>query len=219
MSAIEALPVTDRRRAERLRPASSIRVMIGRGTGTILDLSRGGLRVRHTLALTRGTQVRVAFDWQNERFDAVGEVLASRVATLGDHSGAPTMFETRVRFSSLREGSQEILERVLSAITSRELRRWVENLHGWSDATRRDETAENGAFIRCRLIGRQWQKTWTHDPTQPANGFLLPATVTPQELESLCVTYGNAQLDGRHLIHLMAEEAVKEVLTPRAVAV
>lgn len=211
MSAIEAFPdVIERRSAERLRPSSAIRIHVGRGLGTLLDVSRGGMRVRHTVPATRGSQVRVAFEWQSERFDAIAEVLSSRVASLGDGETAATAFESRFRFARLSEPSQAVLDRVLAAISSRELRRWVANLHGWSEEPRDGRSRHAEAFIRFRLIGQHWQKKWTHDTVQPANGFLVPASMNPQDLAKLCETYVRADEDGRHLIRLMAGEAVKD---------
>src|SRR5215212_916960 len=177
MSAIEALPPMERRTAERLSPASSLRVTVGRGTGSVIDISRGGMRVRHTGLATRGAKLRVAFEWQNERFDATAEVLSSRVAGLGDGSSIGTMFETRLRFANLREISNALLDQVLSAIRNRELRRWVANLRGWADDVRHDEGSTDGAFIRCRIIGIRWRTTWTQDSKQPENGFVVPATI------------------------------------------
>jgi len=212
MSAIEALAPAERREAERLRPASAIRVAIGRGDGAVIDISKGGMRVRHTIAATRGSHVRVTFDWQQERFDGVAEVLASRVVSLGDSIVRQTMFESRLRFVRVTPESKDVLERVLAAITNRELRRWIANLRGWTDELHHDATRDSGgSFIRCRLVGRHWQKKWTHDPTQPASGFLLPANISAAELANLCETYIAADADGRHLIRLMAEEAVKGV--------
>jgi len=214
MSALEAFPeVIERRSAERLRPSSAIRINVGRGMGMLLDMSRGGLRVRHTVPVTRGSQVRIAFEWQSERFDAIADVLSSRVASLGDGETAATTFESRFRFARLPESSQLVLDRVLAAISSRELRGWVANLRGWSDESRGNaRSAETEAFIRCRLIGMRWQTKWTHDTTQPENGFLLPASTDSQQLVKLCETYSRADADGRHLIRIMADEAVKEVL-------
>ena len=216
MSAVDVLTSSERRHSERRRPASAIRIAIGRGTGSLIDISLGGLRTRHTGAVTRGSKVRVAFDWQHERFDAIAEVLASRVVSLGDPVGHGTTFESRLHFVHMPPSSHELLERVFIAITSHELRRWVANLNGWNDEPQPESAATaEGSFIRCRLIGRQWQRKWTHDPTQPANGFVLPASIGASELATLCETYLHADPDGRHLIRLMADEAVRKVLPPQ----
>lgn len=216
MSALEMTSL-ERRQEPRLRPASVIRVSVGRGSGTISDLSRGGTRVRHTLPVRRGAQVRVAFRWQEEQFDAMAEVLASRVASLGDNAGGATVYESRFRFVQLSPGSREVLGRVLDALSNRDLRRWVANLHGWSeDANNAQDASQCGAFLRCRLIGRMWKKKWTHDQTQPDDGFLLPASVNADELSTLCEAFENADDDGRHLIRLMADAVVKEAVAPKA---
>jgi len=219
MSAIEAISPIERRSAERLRPVPPIRVTVGRGDGSMLDLSRGGMRVRHSVPATRGTEMRVSFEWQKERFVAIAEVLASRVVSIGNSQGSPTMFDTRLRFGQLTPHSRSILERLMTAIHSRELRRWTANMQGWSDETIDAHRENDGSFLRCRLIGQQWKRTWTHDPLeQPSNGFVLPGTIGKLELETLCDTYLHANADERHLIRLMAEEAVREAMPSEEVA-
>jgi hypothetical protein len=190
---------------------------VGRGRGTIADLSRGGARVRHSLPVRRGAQLRVAFRWQDEHFEATAEVLASRVASLGDNAGGATVYESRLRFARVSAESREVLTRVLNALTNRDLRRWVANLHGWSDEKHvAHESNQCGSFVRCRLIGRMWKKKWTHDQTQPEDGFLLPGTVSADELSTLCEAFENADEDGRHLIRLMAEAVIREAAAPQA---
>ncbi|HEX2122908.1 MAG TPA: PilZ domain-containing protein [Thermoanaerobaculia bacterium] len=214
MSALETTSL-ERRQEPRLRPASAISMSIGRGRGMIADLSRGGARVRHTLPVRRGAQVRVAFRWQDEQFEATAEVLASRVASLG--AGGGTMYESRLRFAQMTAAAREVLARVLTALANRDLRRWVANLHGWSDETTAPhEAKQDGSFLRCRLVGRMWKKKWTHDRTQPEDGFLLPGTVNADELSTLCDAFENADEDGRHLIRLMAEAVVREAASPQA---
>jgi hypothetical protein len=207
MSAIEALPPAERRTSERLSPAHSIRVTVGRGSGLVVDISRTGMRARHSAAVLRGSHLRVTFEWEKERFDATAEVLASRVASLG-HT---TLFDTRLRFTNMSDSSRELLDRVLAAMRSQELRRWVSNLQGWTDGAQPEEEPDDrSAFLRCRLIGMRWRTTWTQDPTQPDNGFAVPATIKPQELERLCNAFREADADGRYLIRLMAEETVRQ---------
>ena len=205
MSAMET--AVERRSAERIRPATPIHVTFGRGDGSVVDLSHGGMRVRHTVATIRGAEVRVSFEWQKERFVAMAEVLASRVTSLG----TPTMFDTRLRFKRISDGSSELLARVMSAIHSRELRKWIANLQGWSDEApvASGNGDGDGAFLRCRLKGTLWQTTWTHDPAHPMIGFTVPSTISELELETLCDTYLHANADERHLIRLLAEEAVR----------
>jgi len=205
MSAMET--TVERRVSDRVRPATPIHVTFGRGGGSVVDLSPGGMRVRHTVAAMRGAEVRVSFEWEKERFVAAAVVLASRVTALG----TPTMFDTRLRFARLTPRMSELLQRVMTAIHSSELRRWIANMRGWSDESVVANNERDGAFLRCRLVGRTWKTTWTHDPSHPpANGFTVPATISKLDLETLCDTYLNANADERHLMQLMAEEAVRE---------
>lgn len=196
----------ERRVATRVRPATPIQVTFGRGNGSVVDLSQGGMRVRHAVATMRGAQVRVSFEWQKERFVATAVVLASHVAALGTPT---TLFDTRLRFEKLPTPSSELLRRVMTAIHSRQLRRWVANLRGLSSEPVVENRESDGMFLRCRLVGSTWKTTRTHDPSNPPpNGFTVPATINKRELETLCNTYLRANEDERHLIRLLAEEAV-----------
>lgn len=212
METISSSHGVDRRTAARLRPAGVVRVTIGRGIGTILDVSSGGMKVRHTGSVRRSAFVRVAFSWESARFDGTAEVLSSHVKCLGDLDHESTIYETRLRFLPLEHESKEVLQRVLSATSNEELRRWVANLHGWTDAFPDDTPARPGSrtFIRCVLIGSQWRKTSTQDRTQPVEGFLLPSTVSAGEAKMLCDTYARASADARHLIRLTAAAVVEE---------
>lgn len=227
MSALEidALPENpaDRRREPRLRLTSAVPARIGRGEGSLVDLSLHGMRVRHSTPAGRGTRVRVSFEWRGERFAATAEVLASRVAALTADGG--TLFESRLRFVDLAADGREMLDRVLGTIRNRDLRRWVANLRGWTDeettphanVVPRDgrvaapsATPSLNAFLRCRFRDGRWEKQWTRDATQPLNGFVLPASVDPGEIARLCSTYEQIDADGRHLLRLMAAAVVKE---------
>jgi hypothetical protein len=222
MSALEidALPdnPADRRREPRLRLTSAVPTRIGRGAGSLVDISMHGMRVRHSTPAGRGTRVRVSFDWRGERFSANAEVLASRVAALTSDGG--TLFESRLRFVDITGEAEEVLDRVLGTIRNRDLRRWVANLRGWTEEdggtnvvhgeARVPVAPPMSAFVRCRLRDGRWEKKWTRDGTQPLNGFVVPATVDEGEISRLCMTYEQIDADGRHLLRLMAAAVVDD---------
>jgi len=210
MSALEQTPipsVTERRSAPRLRVVSGLRVFIGRGEGLLVDLSARGARVRHSAQARRSSNVRLSFEWKGERFAATGEVLSSHVVTLG-YENHPTIYESRLRFRLLTEESAALLTRVLSSMETDNVRTWVANVQGDSANVQPVRPARaTGSYLRCRLIGR-WERKWTHDWTPPTDGFLLPETADPKEVDDLCASYLNEDEEGRKLIRLMAATAI-----------
>lgn len=212
MSALEhhphpqSTPVPDRRDASRLRIANHILVLIGRGEGILVDLSTRGARVRHAVQARRGTNVRISFDWEDVRFTAMAEVLSSHVVTLG-RGDVPTLYETRLRFRLITGDEEHILERVIAAIQSGSERKWIDNLEGIGQLEAQP-AIESGSFLRCRLVGRRWERKWTHSRAQPTDGFLLPDSIDPKEVDRLCHSYENQDDDGRALIRIIAAASI-----------
>ncbi|HKR62962.1 MAG TPA: PilZ domain-containing protein [Thermoanaerobaculia bacterium] len=211
MSALEqtpypiSTPVAERRTAPRLRVTESLPVFVGRGVGTLVDLSATGARVRHAVQAQRGSNVRLTFEWHGERFGATAEVLSSRVVSLGNGE-SPTIYESRLRFRLLTDAARDLLDRVLVAIENEDVRRWVANLRGWNagESASPARIPIKGSYLRCRLLGRRWERKWTQDASQPNDGFVLPETTGPRDVDELCATYENADDDGRNLIRLIA---------------
>lgn len=197
----------DRRRFTRVNVRQPLPALIGRGSGTLVDLSANGARVRHASPVQRGTTVRVTFEWRGQRFEANAEVLASRVASLGGN----TQFESRLRFVAISVASQKVLEHAITDLLDRDLRKWVANLHGWLDEPPHEETvASRAGYIRCIYAGGRWQQTPTRDATPPAAGFTVPEGTSPAEIRTLCRTWESADEDGRRLVRLITDAVVKQ---------
>jgi hypothetical protein len=204
---LEQFPFSNRRTTERLRVAGSIAVVFGRGEGMLVDLSPHGARIRHFAPVRRGSAVRVSFEWEEARFSATAEVLASRMIRLG----LGPSYESRVRFTLVDESSESVLAGVLDAIAGRTARRWVANLRGWSDELQPDPTPlVHNSFIRCRLHGNRWEIKRTSDRRQPEDGFLLPSESSDADIETLCDNYSRADDEERQFIRLMATAAVEQ---------
>lgn len=211
MSALQLTPlpsIHDRRQSPRLQP-DNVPVLIGRGKGVLVDLSEHGARVRHDVQAPRGSNVRLTFAWHNERFAASAEVLSSRVVALG-MADVPTVYESRLRFRPLTDATAELLARVLGSVEDADIRKRVANLRGWEETSTptTPTPAKTGSYLRCRLIGNRWERKLTHDMTTPIDGFLLPESVTPREVDSLCETYRELDDDGRQLVRLLAATAL-----------
>jgi hypothetical protein len=173
----------------------------------LVDLSERGARIRHAGAVRRGSSVRLSFGWERDRFSAAAEVLASRVISLG----AGPSFETRVRFTSFDDASENVLARAMEGIAGRDVRRWVANLRGWGpeEASFAHPLVQLGSFIRCRLRGTWWERKVTNDSTQPDDGFVLTFGSTEEEVLTLCDTYARGGDDERQFLRLTAAAAIE----------
>jgi hypothetical protein len=206
MSAIEQFPIDnqDRRRAERLRISGAVTVVFGRGEGVLVDLSETGARIRHHAPVRRGATVRISFEWEHARFSATANVLASRVVSLGN---GPS-YESRVCFTAFDRGAEVLLARAIEDISGQNVRRLVANLRGWNDEPESElAPVATGSFLRCRLRGSWWERKYTNDATQPADGFVLPAESSEADIARLCDTYSRGGDEDRHVIRLMAAAA------------
>ena len=211
MSALEQTPLpssSDRRRGDRTQLDRVLPALVGRNNGIFVDLSVRGAKVRHEGSLRRGAATRVVFMWERERFSATAEVLASRVVSLGVREGESATYESRFRFLEMDERSSELLARVLVAISNDALRNWVGNMKGDEPSAPQAASRAVG-YLRCRRVGMRWEKKWTRQTAQPADGFLLPAGTAPAEVSALCETWESLDADGRHLLQLTAIAVVE----------
>lgn len=200
----------DRRRSPRFRPRQPVATNIGRGTGSLIDISATGARLRHTVAVARGAQVRVTFEWDGARFEAAGEVLASRVATV---AAGQTLYDSRIRFLSLTGASSELLERVLEDLGADDLRKWVANLRGWQEEDAGADAVVSAspvsAFVRCRFRNQRWEQRRTRDASIPLDGFIVAAGTDPSEIRALCRIFEQSDAEGRKLLQVMACAALE----------
>ena len=186
--------------------AGSVAVIFGRGEGRLIDLSQRGARIRHSAPVRRGAAVRVSFEWQHARFSATTEVLSSRVISVG----AGPSYESRIRFTFVDDESERVLAIALEEIAGRTTRRWVANLHGWSDESHPEPApVPVNSFIRCRLQGNRWEIKRTSDPVQPEDGFAIPLDSPDASIEMLCDNYSRGDADERLLIRLLAAAAIE----------
>ena len=215
MSALEQtpLPSSDRRRSDRTQLDRVLHALVGRHNGLFVDLSMRGAKIRHEGTLRRGATTRIVFTWERERFCATAEVLASRVVSLGTREGESATYESRFRFVTIDDGSSALLARVLVAMSNDALRTWVGNLKGFEDVPSGLRTTPGASgFLRCRRVNTRWEKKWTRNTAQPADGFLLPAGTAPAEVTALCEAWESMDEDGRRLLQLTASAVVESAI-------
>lgn len=199
----------DRRTSIRFKPAHPLVAIVGRGTGSVIDISLSGARIRHDRAVARGARARIAFDWNGGRFEATAEVLGSRVAGI---EGKGTLFESRIRFLSFVGSSAELLERMRESVAKADLRKWVANLRGWNDEedSSPQATPPPNFFLQCRYVGGFWRHKLSRDSSAPADGFTIAAGTERSEISALCRTYESSDAEGRRLLQLFASAVLQQ---------
>lgn len=103
----------DRRQSRRMRLIVGLPVRLGRREGTLVEISRGGARVRHIGIMKTETDVMLAFVSGTDQFMANAHVLSSRVVALGTGPGGATLFETVLRFTHIPAESLATVEQML----------------------------------------------------------------------------------------------------------
>jgi hypothetical protein len=127
-------------------------------------------------------------------------------------NGGGTVYESRLRFASMAAGAADVLRKALEGLEARDVRRWTANLRGWEPEPEpvRHPALVTATFLRYRLHGLWWEKKATHHPTQPEDGFTVPADTDESEIASLCRTYETVDAGGRQVIRAIAAEVVAQ---------
>lgn len=102
----------ERRNAERVRLLVSLPIRIARRDGHLVDLGRGGARVRHPGPLKLGSSVDMSFAFGTLRFACAARVVACRVAHVTS-DGSPPVYETSVTFAGNAD-TERAIELILS---------------------------------------------------------------------------------------------------------
>ncbi len=107
----------ERRQSRRMRLIVGLPVRLGRREGTLVEISRGGARVRHIGIMKTETDVMLTFVSGTDQFMANAHVLSSRVVALGTGPDGATVFETVLRFTHIPAESLATVEQMLGPET------------------------------------------------------------------------------------------------------
>jgi hypothetical protein len=103
-----------KQQSQRLRLVVGLPVRLNRLDGTLVDIGRGGARVRHSGALKVGTELQLSFLSGTEKFTATARVISCRVVGLGHDE--KTMYETSLRYAQVPDESRLIIEQMMSSM-------------------------------------------------------------------------------------------------------
>ena len=103
----------ERRQSRRMRLVVGLPVRVAHRDGTLVEISRGGARVRHAGLMRADHDVMFTFNSNGEQFTANGRVLSSRVISLGTKETGGTQFETILRFTHISAEALAMIEQML----------------------------------------------------------------------------------------------------------
>ncbi len=196
----------ERRKDRRVRLTAPLPARLGNTEVVIADLGARGARLHHEKPVTVATEFRLTFQWPDGPFRATVRVLASRLMI-----AAPSpKFESRLQFLEVPPESKRLLERVVKTLTDSQLRQWVSNFMGEVVSPRPAESqSEPRALLRFRLMNGRWTaRPAKPDEAAPTDGFIVPASIEPGEINVLCAAYSRLDRDSQQLLRLFATAAL-----------
>lgn len=192
----------ERRRAVRVKPPVSVTAILGRVTGTLVDISPAGARVRHVGSLKTGGDVRLQFRYRTISVAVDARVLASTLVALG--GGA--RYETRLQFREVSEDARDCIAAFLAEVEELQQRVWIRNVQGYEPGPR-TPTGPVDSFLRITKVKGEWSEVVTTSREQPHEGFTVPIATTAEEIDLLCETWEIGDPRAHRLLQIMAAMA------------
>ena len=195
----------ERRRDRRVRLTIPLVARIGHTDALVVDLSARGARLRHYKPLKPGTEARLTFDWPGGPLRALARVLASSLIAAAPRS----KFESRLQFLEVSPQSKKLLERAIRTLSDAQLRLWIANFMGDVVYPYESRLDDPRALLRFRLENGRWSAGPAKpEEPPPADGFIVPASIEPGEINVLCAEYSRLDRDGQQLLRLFATAAL-----------
>jgi hypothetical protein len=202
----------DRRESQRLKLLKPILGSVDDQGALILDIGVGGAFVEHYGQLSPGTRFRLRFQWEGSPVEFVCEVRRTFVARLA--SDDTKVSHTGARFVEPVGNAEELLEQMMGTFVSRILEAQRANARGERGISQGEAVlARLGDARRMRARGYvthiladgKWTAARSDSPNQPDDGFTVAAFEDEDELKVLREAYESADVEGRHLIRLIAD--------------
>ncbi len=234
----------DRRKKKRIQLTRGIIVRYGTMGVVLVDITDGGARIEHFTRLELGRKAKFRIDWRDQEVQVEAMVMSCRLHRFAP--GEETIYQSGLMFTEYFGDASAALKDMVSTLVARSLAEQVANARGLgpviernmpvfrsgvvagsgidpkSDKSKRfiPESAlvTDRGYIRCTLVGKRWDKKWTRESNQPADGFTVLATEPQENIDQLCETYQNGSDEDRKLIQLLARASLeKQEETPEPI--
>jgi hypothetical protein len=212
----------------------------------LVDVSLQGARIEHHVQVTTGLTGRLCFEWEGRPMTLEATVVRTKLERFSTGAEGLTVYHSGLAFRKSAPESERVLRDMIAWHITKAMEEQKSNARGDETpqiehmpifragvlaANRADVTESVGmsallptsrivkesAYVCCRLVRNIWKKTRTTEPAQPEDGFTVSATEEPTQIEMLCDTYRQSDVEGRRLIRMLAEMSIAdgEKLTTR----
>lgn len=207
----------DRREFQRLKLSKPILATMGASNALILDIGIAGAFIEHFGTAQPGDTFPLTFRWQGDDVTFECEVVRSDAVRLPGGDGKSIASHSGVRFINPVGDARVKLQDLITTFVGRILDAQKANAAGekpesagatvlarLGEARRR----RSRGFLAYHFDGTAWWRVASSTSVQPPDGFTVGDFEDPDELETLCRAYEEADEAGRSLIRMVAELSV-----------
>ena len=227
-------PFRRRRGLDRLRFPSPLPARLGDARVVLRDLSAEGAGVLHQRQVPRNYRCLLVFEWEGKQFEMQCSVTRTSLERERHGPLSLTVYHSGLLFSDPASETEETMQQVIAVRVAMALERQRSNALAVSLESARELPPlefEDGeglsssidlssffiprdtrprVFIRCILSDGRWVRQVCVSPEQPADGFTVAADEPEAEIELLCLSYQQANEEGRRMIRTFAHLSVTE---------
>jgi len=183
---------------------------IAAGRVFLVDLSRTGVRVAHQGAVPAIGQVcRLEFNWHERAVVLDCRVMRNELVKLAKSDSEKSLYHAGMHIEHAHGDSEATLRELIADIVARALDEQKANARGIpAEAAQVFQTSKGTNYLRCELVDGKWRRSATTRPDQPQNGFTVSADEDREQIDTLCETFANTDVQGQKLIRTMAELSI-----------
>ena len=180
------------------------------GRAFLVDVSRTGVRVAHQGAVPAIGQVcRLEFNWHERAVVLDCRVMRNELVKLAKSDSEKSLYHAGMHIEQAHGDSEATLRELIADIVARALDEQKANARGIpAEAAQVFQTSKGTNYLRCELVDGKWRRSATTRPDQPQNGFTVSADEDREQIDTLCETFANTDVQGQRLIRTMAELSI-----------
>jgi len=202
---------SDRRRFQRIGLPRPVGGRSGAARVFLIDLSLGGFRVAHQLALKPNDPFELSFEWEGQRITMRCSVIHNVLFRLAKTSAEKSIYHAGLRIDEATVSSRSALREMIASFIARALDEQKANARGIpAVAADSFQTGKGTRYLRCELIDGTWRKSETERPDQPPFGFTVSVEEDRQQLALLCESFEKSDAEGRKMIQMLAEMSISK---------
>ncbi len=202
----------ERRRVQRVKLLEPLRGSAGSTRVFVIDVSLNGLRVAHQEPVGNiGATVTVMTSWDARPMKLECKIVRTQIHRAADSATAKTLYHSGLVIAHADDNSLATLRELIHKHILRALDEQKANARGIpANAPQSNQRSQPVHYRRHELIAGKWRETDTTDPAQPANGFTVAASHSPEEVAMLRSAYETADKasGGHDLIRRMAKMSI-----------